>query len=99
MLNVNEITIEEGQIMIDRFKNSAVCVNQTRGIKLENSVFASLMCLPNSAGICFYFGLNINNELALVLIAYDNQNNEIASLIMDRGQNIPPRPNGSPFIL
>jgi len=99
MSNTHEITIAEGQAMLDNFKNNAGCVNAVRGVKIEQSIINDLMSQPNAVGIDAYFGLDSSNKMNLVLIAYDNQDNEIASVVMDRLWTIPPRPSGSPFSL
>ncbi len=99
MSNPNEITIAQGQEMIDRFKNSATCVNQIRGAKIEKSTLDALLNLPNCSGISAYYGLNDLNQLTLILIAFDSLNNEISQVIMDRAQTIPPNSNSSPFVL
>ncbi len=97
MSNTHEITIEEGQAMLDNFKNNAGCVNAVRGVKIEQSIINDLMNQPNAVGINAYYGLNSSNQLTLVLIAYDNLDNEIASVVMDKLNNRPPLPLSTPF--
>lgn len=87
--------------MLDNFKNNAGCVNAVRAVSIEKDVINDLMDQPNAEGVNAYFGLTSNNELTLVLIAYDQQNNEISATVMDRLNRIPPKPPGStsPFSL
>ncbi len=99
MSNTHEITIEEGQVMLDSFKNNAGCVNAVRGVKIEQSIINDLMSQPNAVGINAYYGLNSSNQLTLVLIAYDNLDNDIASVVMDILFNRPPYPISSPFTM
>lgn len=100
MSNPHEISVQDAQTMLDAFKNNTSFVNQPRGIYFDKDTILELLNQPNAVGIDYYFGVNSSNKLSLILIALDNQNNEIASKIMDVGFTIPPHlPNLSPFIL
>jgi hypothetical protein len=96
----NEITVAQGQILLDSFKNNEISHNQPRGINLNKSVFLDLINQNNVETLNLYFGINNNSDLCLVLIAVNNNGDEISTKIMDLGSRIPPAlPNSSPFIL
>ncbi len=100
MSNPHEISVQDAQAMLDAFKNNTSFANQPRGIYFDKDTILELLNQPNAVGIDYYFGVNSSNKLCLIMIALDNQNNEIASKIMDAGNLIPPNmPNSSPFIL
>jgi hypothetical protein len=100
MSNPHEISVQDAQAMLDAFKNNNSFANQPRGIYFDKDTILELLNQPNAVGIDYYFGLNNSNKLSLILIALDNQNNEIAIKIMDAGNLIPPnKPKSSPFIL
>lgn len=100
MSNPHEISIQEAQTMLDAFKNNPCFSSQSRGIYFDKETILELLNQPNAVGIDYYFGLNSSNKLCLIMIALDNQNNEIASKVMDFAHEIPPKlPNNSPFVL
>ena len=100
MSNPHEISVQEAQTMLDAFKNNSCFSNQPRGIYFDKETILELLNQPNVVGIDYYYGLNAANKLSLIMIALDNQNNEIAAKIMDYGMTIPPhKPQSSPFLL
>ena len=99
MSNPHEISVQAAQTMLDAFKNNTSFANQPRGVYFDKETILELLNQPNAVGIDYYFGVNSLNKLSLILIALDNQNNEIASKIMDFGRENPPNsPNYTPFV-
>ena len=99
MSNPHEISVQDAQAMLDAFKNNNSFANQPRGIYFDKDTILELLNQPNAVGIDYYFGVNSSNKLCLIMIALDNQNNEIAAKIMDFGRENPPySPNFTPFV-
>jgi len=97
MQNENQITISEGQALLDRFKLNAGSISANRGVELSQVLLIQLLGQVGCVGISAYFGLTPNNELTLVLIGYDASGNEMSQLVLDKLKGIPPYHNSSPF--
>jgi len=100
MSNPNQISIEQGQLLITNFHSDPKFADQPNAISFDKNVFNELLNQPDAQALNFYFGKKSNGSIALVIIAVDSNNNEISSKIMDFGQPHPPGyVNSSPFII
>lgn len=101
MNSQHTITLAEAQILTHAFQNSPLAINQPISLSIPKSEIESLISQTECSKLRMYFGMNEQNMLTIVLIAADNNGNDITSgIILDRGDTCPVfcPPNPSPLM-
>ncbi len=95
------ITLAEAQTLTHAYQNSQLAINQPISLSIPKSEIESLISQTECSKLRMYFGMNEQNKLTIVLIAADNNGNDITSgIILDRGDTCPVfcPPNPSPLM-
>jgi hypothetical protein len=89
----NEISLDEGIELTNRFKNNNPSGTK-RAFFISKEVLTELMAQDSADGIRVYIGEKADRELTLVVVATDHEGNDIQTIVMD---NFPPCPSSCDF--
>jgi len=95
------ITLAEAQTLTHAYQNSQLALNQPISLSIPKSEIENLISQTECNKLRMYFGMNELNKLTIVLIAADNNGNDIISgIILDRCDTCPVfcPPNPSPLM-
>ncbi|KAA9332393.1 hypothetical protein F0P96_13040 [Hymenobacter busanensis] len=83
------IPLEEGVEMTRLYRDANL--NENKGVFIGNDLLQQLTA-PNTGatGIRFYFGMDGDNKLTLVLVGVNSEGRDLTSRVGNRGQLVPP---------
>lgn len=80
------ITLAEGAAMTKQWRNTN---SNGNAVYYGKNIINQLLAQPGVVGIRFYFGIDTDGKNTLVLAGVDANENDVLSIIADRGMRCP----------
>ena len=100
MTESNFISLNEAETLTYAYQDSTLSEGQTIAVKFTKSDLETLLGQNGAEGARFYFSLDDEDKLTLVIVAVDGDGNDMTDgYLLDRGYKCPPDcPSGSPLV-
>lgn len=82
-----EISEQQAVTLVTNFRQNNS--TQPKGVYFDKTCFQQLLAQSNAAGIRVYFGEDNNNQMTVVMVAADQNEDDIVGKIMDGGAPCP----------
>ncbi len=89
MAQSHEISLTDAKILTQRYRN-AVPSGTVRAFLFDKSAITDLFAQDNVEGLRVYLGLKEDGSLEAILVAKDNENNDLIGVLMNHAVRCPP---------